>query len=307
MLGNLKNIISITDFSREDFVLVFDTASKLEKLSRGEKSKLLSDKLVASLFFEPSTRTRLSFETAIQNLGGKVIGFSDSSNTSTKKGESLEDTIKVISDYADTIVLRHPINGSAKIASEVSSKPIINAGDGTNEHPTQTLLDLYTIQKEFGRLDNLNIGLLGDLKYGRTSHSLLYALSLFDNIGVYLYNPSELSMPPEVIQKIKGKLEIVQNLSLDETIPELDILYTTRIQAERFSSEDYGKISASYFLKKETILKGKSSLKIMHPLPRVKEIPGEIDSLPNAIYFKQTANGVPVRESLLCLLNDVFP
>jgi len=205
---NLTDIISISDFSKKDIESVLKKAAEMEKLPMNKKNKVLADITVASLFFEPSTRTRLSFETAIQNLGGKVIGFADAGVSSTKKGESLSDTIRNIAGYADMIVMRHSVEGAARRAAEVSKKPIINGGDGANQHPTQTLLDLYTIKKEFGKISGLNIGLLGDLKYGRTVHSLMYALAKFKGVKVYCIAPDSLKMPPEIIKDVEGKVEV---------------------------------------------------------------------------------------------------
>ncbi len=303
---NLTDIVSITDFSKNDIEAVLSKAAEMEKTSAEKKEKILANKTIASLFFEPSTRTRLSFETAIQNLGGKVIGFADAGVSSTKKGESLSDTIKIISGYADMIVIRHPVEGAARRAAEISDKPIINAGDGANQHPTQTLLDLYTIKKEFGKIDGLNIGLLGDLKYGRTVHSLMYALANFDNVKIYCIAPESLRMPKAIIDDTKDKLQLTETSELKEFLPMLDVLYATRIQKERFVDEfEYEQIKNVFVLGKEILQNTKKGFKIMHPLPRITEIKSELDETSAALYFEQAKNGLPVREALLELLKGV--
>ncbi len=302
---SLKDVVSISDFKREDIEAVLNVAECMEKLPKERKSSLLKGKIVASLFFEPSTRTRLSFETAIQNLGAGVIGFADAKVSSVKKGETLSDTIRVVSGYADIIVMRHYIEGAARLASEVSSKPIINAGDGANQHPTQTLLDLYTIKKAFGKIDGLTIGLLGDLKYGRTVHSLAQALSLFDKIKLAFISPEELKMPEHIKEHIKG-IKYEEFTELAAVLPELDVLYVTRIQRERFADPaEYEKVRGKYIVNKESLKGAKECLKIMHPLPRVNELSPELDQTKYALYFEQARNGVPVREALLYLLKDV--
>ncbi|MFH1257128.1 MAG: aspartate carbamoyltransferase [Candidatus Diapherotrites archaeon] len=299
----LADVISINDFSRKDIEFVLSKAAAMEKLSPAKKQKILAGKTVASLFFEPSTRTRLSSETAVQNLGGKVIGFSDAGTSSWKKGESLSDTIKIVSNYADIIMIRHPADGSARRAAEVSSKPIINCADGANQHPTQTLLDLYTIKKNFGKIDGLSIGMIGDLKYGRTVHSLAQGLNKFKGIKMYLISPESLRMPEHIIAEVKGNIEIHESASLEKFLPKLDVLYSTRIQKERFPDEvEYEKVKNSYILGKEILEHAKKGFKIMHPLPRVNEIKPELDSTNAALYFEQAANGLPVREALLSIL-----
>ena len=302
----LTDIVSISDFSRADIEFVLEKAEEMEKMGSEEKAKILQGKTVASIFFEPSTRTRTSFETAIQNLGANLVGFSDAKVSSSKKGESLSDTIRMFSGYTDLIVMRHWIEGSAQRAAEVSKVPVINGGDGSNQHPTQTLLDLYTIKKEFGKIDGLSIGILGDLKYGRTVHSLLYALANFENIKVYCIAPDSLKMPAEIIKDVEGKLEVKESAKLEGFLPKLDVLYATRIQKERFVDEfEYEQIKNVYILGKE-ILKGtKKGFRIMHPLPRVNEIKTELDETENALYFEQARNGIPVREALLSILIGV--
>ncbi|MAG22115.1 MAG: aspartate carbamoyltransferase [Candidatus Diapherotrites archaeon] len=303
---SLTDIVSISDFSRKDIDFVLDEAARMEKLPDSKKNELLKDKVVASLFFEPSTRTRLSFETAIQSLGGSVVGFADAKVSSTKKGESLSDTIRVVGGYADIIVMRHWIEGAAKRAAEVSDKPIVNGGDGANQHPTQTLLDLYTIKKRFGKISGLNIGLLGDLKYGRTVHSLMYALAKFENVNVFLIAPESLKMPQNIINDVKDKIAIKETEKVEEFLPELDVLYATRIQKERFVDEfEYEQIKNVYILGKDLLKHAKKGFKIMHPLPRVNEIKQELDSTDAALYFEQSENGVPVRQALLNMLKDV--
>lgn len=303
---NLTDIISINDFSKNDIEFVLKKAGEMEKLPKNKKNSVLADKVIASLFFEPSTRTRLSFETAIQNLGGKVIGFSDAGVSSTKKGETLSDTIMNISGYADMIVMRHSIEGAARRAAEISPKPVINGGDGANQHPTQTLLDLYTIKKQFGKITGLNIGLLGDLKYGRTVHSLLYALEKFGNVNVYCIAPESLRMPNEIMEEVMGSIKVEETTKLDEFLPELDVLYATRIQKERFADEfEYEQIKNVFILGKEILKNTKKGFRVMHPLPRVNEIKPELDETEAALYFEQSRNGVPVREAILSILKDV--
>jgi len=297
------DVISINDFSRKDLDLVLKKAAEMEKMRSAKKQKILAGKVVASLFFEPSTRTRLSFEAAIQNLGGRVIGFSDAATSSTKKGETLSDSIRMVSRYADIIVMRHPLEGSARRASEISPKPIINGGDGANQHPTQTLLDLYTIQKEFGKIDGLSIGMLGDLKYGRTVHSLAYALANFKGVKLYLIAPDQLKMPQEIIEDIKCKVKVEETAELEKFLPKLDVLYATRIQKERFPDPvEYEKVKNVYILQKQILKGAKKNFRIMHPLPRVNEISKGLDNTPAALYFEQAANGIPVREALLSML-----
>ncbi|MEM4598395.1 MAG: aspartate carbamoyltransferase [Candidatus Diapherotrites archaeon] len=303
---SLSDIVSVSDFTREDIEAVLTQAQKLEKMQKQAKKRLLFGKTVATLFFEPSTRTRLSFETAAQNLGASIIGFADANVSSAKKGESLSDTIRVVSDYSDIIVMRHYIEGAARLASEVSRKPIINAGDGSNQHPTQTLLDLYTIKKAFGRIDGLTIGLFGDLRYGRTVHSLAQALALFNEVNLVLISPETLALPDYVKSQIEGKIKYLETQELSEIVHELDVLYVTRIQKERFADPvEYEKVKGKYGLNLNAIEKAKEHLKVMHPLPRVDELSMEIDSTKHALYFEQAKNGVVVREALLYLLKDV--
>ncbi|MBN1116958.1 MAG: aspartate carbamoyltransferase [Bacteroidales bacterium] len=295
-----KSLVSITDYSKAEYLKVLEVANDFEKNSY---QNLLNGKVVAALFFEPSTRTRLSFESAINRLGGKVIGFSDANTSSVTKGETLYDTIKVVSNYAELIVMRHPLEGSARYASEIAKVPIINAGDGANQHPTQTLLDLYSIYKTQGKLDNLNIYMVGDLKYGRTVHSLLMALSVF-NANFYFISPDELKMPKEYKMYLdKIGLKFIEKKDIDDTINEADIIYMTRVQKERFSDPiEYERTKNAYVLKSDMMENCRPSMKVLHPLPRVNEIDIEVDSGPYAYYFEQTENGVYIREAIISLI-----
>lgn len=295
-----KSLVSITDFSREDYLKVLEIASIFEKESYQD---LLKGRIIATLFFEPSTRTRLSFESAINRLGGKVIGFADASTSSVTKGETLYDTIQVVSNFAEMIVMRHPLEGSARYASEISNVPIINAGDGANQHPSQTLLDLYSIEKTQGSLENLKIVMVGDLKYGRTVHSLLMALSEF-NTTFYFISPDELKMPEEYKMYLHQKgLSYFEFRDFNEIISEADIIYMTRVQKERFSDPiEFEKTKNAYVLRNEMLDKTKDNLKILHPLPRVNEINQDVDSNPKAYYFQQTENGVYIRQAIISLI-----
>ncbi len=293
-----KSLVSINDYSREQLIQILDLAEEFEKNPR---QKILSNNVVATLFFEPSTRTRLSFESAINQLGGRVIGFSDSSNSSVSKGESLRDTIQTVSLYSDLIVMRHPLEGAARFASEISPVPIINAGDGANQHPTQCLLDLYSIRKTQHQLDNLHIAFVGDLKFGRTVHSLTIALTMFKNTTFHLVSPEELKLPSSVKQFIKNaNNEYYQYTDIHEVIDKVDVLYMTRIQKERFSDPmEYERVKNSYVLENSMLANSKPNLKILHPLPRVNEINENVDDNPKAYYFQQAQNGVFVRQALL--------
>lgn len=291
-----RDVIDIDDFTKEEIVHVLDAADLITS-----KPNILQGKLLATLFFEPSTRTRLSFDAAMKRLGGSVIGFSDWKDSSVVKGEDLADTIRVIDGYSDIIVIRHPDNGSARIAAEAAHHPVINGGDGSNQHPTQTLLDLYTIRKSKGTLDNLNIAFIGDLKYGRTVHSLALALKNF-NTKMYFISPESLKMPHEILDKLTN-VSFEEHVDVNEIAPSIDILYATRIQKERFMFEaDFQKVKGSYRLDSEFLSKAKKGIRIMHPLPRVGEIKHEIDKTENALYFQQAHNGIPVRMALLALV-----
>ncbi|MEI7664314.1 MAG: aspartate carbamoyltransferase [Bacteroidota bacterium] len=298
-----KSLVSINDFTRAEHVRILELAGAFEK---NPKQRILQDYVVATLFFEPSTRTRLSFESAATQLGAKVIGFTDSASSSVQKGESLRDTILTVSNYCDLIVMRHPKEGSARFASEVASVPVINAGDGANQHPTQTLLDMYSIRKTQGSLDNLNIAFVGDLKYGRTVHSLVQALCNY-NTTFHFISPQALKLPSAVKMDIKERnLVYHQSTDLQEVIPKVDILYMTRIQKERFSDPlDYEKVKNAYVLRENMLADAKQNLKILHPLPRVNEITTDVDNNPMAYYFTQALNGVFVRQALLASILGV--
>lgn len=302
-----KHIISIPELSREELELIVETAGNLKKEPRPE---LIKNKVVASCFFEPSTRTRLSFETAIQRIGGDVIGFDNDGNTSlAKKGETLSDSVQVISSYVDAFVMRHPQEGAARLASEFSNGvPVINAGDGANQHPTQTLLDLYTIAETQGRLDNLNAAFVGDLKYGRTVHSLTQALAKFNNIRFYFVAPDALAMPEYICEELdEAGIEYSLHTEMEAVIPELDILYMTRVQKERFDESEYAHIKSAYILTAALLKGARENLKVLHPLPRVDEITTDVDKTPHAYYFQQAQNGVYARQALLALvLNETL-
>lgn len=296
-----RDIISIKDFTREEIDEILDVAEATEPLAE-KGSDVLRGKILATLFFEPSTRTRLSFETAMHKLGGETIGFAEPEAASIKKGESLADTVRVVENYADVLVLRHPLEGAARFASEYASVPVVNAGSGSEEHPTQALLDLYTIRKEKGKIDGLNIAFIGDLRYGRTVHSLAYGLSRY-NAKLHLISPSLLRMRREVLDDIRGKIEVLDDAELEDAVPEMDVLYVTRIQKERFPDlAEYAKVKGSYAVTLNTLKRAKEDLIILHPLPRVDEIAPEVDSTPHAKYFKQVWNGVVVRMALLALI-----
>jgi len=300
-----KSLISIHDITKQDYVKVLDLAEKFEK---NQRQQILNDFVIATLFFEASTRTRLSFESAASYLGARVIGFTDAATSSVKKGESLKDTILTVSNYSDLIVMRHPKEGSARYASEVSPVPIINAGDGANQHPTQCLLDLYSIRKTQKKLDNLHVAFVGDLKYGRTVHSLVQALTNF-NTTFHLVSPEELKLPSSVKQYIKdAKLDYYQYTEMDEVISKVDVLYMTRIQQERFSDPlEYERVKNVYILRNKMLEGAKRNLRVMHPLPRVNEITTDVDENKMAYYFQQAKNGVFVRQALLSIILDVKP
>ncbi|HEY0211760.1 aspartate carbamoyltransferase [Acerihabitans sp.] len=302
-----KHIISINDLNREELELVLRSAAGLKARPRPE---LLKHKVVASCFFEASTRTRLSFETAIHRLGASVVGFSDAGNTSLgKKGETLADTISVISTYVDAIVMRHPQEGAARLATEFSGGvPILNAGDGANQHPTQTLLDLFTIQETQGRLNNLNVAMVGDLKYGRTVHSLTQALAKFEGNHFFLIAPQALAMPAYILTMLAEKgIGYSVHATIEEVMPQLDILYMTRVQKERLDPSEYANVKAQFVLRAVDLLKARDNLKVLHPLPRVDEIAHEVDDTPYAYYFQQAGNGIFARQALLSLVLNEQP
>ncbi|GLQ73410.1 aspartate carbamoyltransferase [Vibrio sp. vnigr-6D03] len=302
-----KHIISISELSRDELELIVKTAGQLKNEPQPE---LIKNKVIASCFFEPSTRTRLSFETAVQRIGGDVIGFDNDGNTSlAKKGETLADSVQVISSYVDAFVMRHPQEGAARLASEFSNNvPVINAGDGANQHPTQTLLDLFSIYETQGSLDNLNVAFVGDLKYGRTVHSLTQALAKFSNNRFFFIAPEALAMPDYICEELDDAgIEYSLHTEMESVVPELDILYMTRVQKERFDESEYAHIKSAYVLSAATLTGAKDNLKVLHPLPRVDEITVDVDKTPYAYFFQQAENGVYAREALLALvLNDTL-
>jgi aspartate carbamoyltransferase catalytic subunit len=296
-----KDVVSITDFSKDDIEGILDLAEKMVPYAKGEKVKRsLDGKILGNLFFEPSTRTKLSFESAAYRLGCDVIDVSEMSMTSMAKGETLADTIKIVDSYCDATVLRHPYEGAARLAAKFSDHPVINAGDGAGSHPTQTLLDLFTMRQSKGKLDGLNITLVGDLKYGRTVHSLAYALTKF-GMRITLVAPEGLRMPDEIVSHLTANgCRPVITENLDDAVSNADVLYVTRIQRERFPDpSEYQKVAGTYRIDRALLDRAKSDMIVMHPLPRVNEIAPEVDSTPNAKYFEQAANGVPVRMALL--------
>ena len=304
----LKNIISIKDFEREDVEYILDEASKLEDIAKSrEISEELKGKILGLMFFEPSTRTRISFETAMKRLNGQCIGFTSSGSSSVSKGESIADTAKMFEGYSDALVIRHELEGVSKFISDIVDVPVINAGDGAGQHPTQTLLDLYTIKNEIGHIDNLKIALIGDLKFGRTVHSLAQALSLFDNVKIYLVSPPELKMPQENLIDLNKTNVIYEEVeNIEDIIDDADVLYVTRIQKERFGDiDDYLKIKGAYVINKK-MLEGKDLI-VMHPLPRINEIDTDVDSTKYNKYFTQAANAVPVRMAILKTLIENNP
>ncbi len=298
-----KDLISTKDLTREDYEYIFEITKKIEKQNAQGLTHVLPDKIVALLFFEPSTRTQLSFSTAVKRLGGETIGFSGEEATSIMKGENLADTIRVVEQYADAIVIRHPLEGSAKYAAQVADVPIINAGSGAEEHPTQALLDLYTILREKDKIDGLTIGLIGDLRYSRTVHSLLYALTNFD-ATIYLISPPLLKLGESVKNYLREKgVGFKEFGNLADCIEELDVLYVTRIQKERFvHPEEYLKVKDSYKINLKTLRKAKRDLIVMHPLPRVGEIAYEVDNTRHAVYFKQVRYGLYIRMAVLSMI-----
>jgi aspartate carbamoyltransferase catalytic subunit len=296
-----RDIISIKDFSRKEIDYILDNASAMEPIAQN-RSTILQGKILATLFYEPSTRTRLSFESAMTRLGGTSIGFAEAEIASVKKGENLADTMRVVENYADIIALRHPLEGAARLAAEFAQVPVINAGSGAEEHPTQALLDMYTMRKELGKIDGLNIALVGDLRFGRTVHSLAYALSLYD-VKLYFISPELLRMRREVLDTISERIKVVETSSLDEALPKLDVLYVTRIQKERFpDAAEYTRVKGSYKIDAATLKNTKKEMIVLHPLPRVDEISPEVDSTTHARYFQQVWNGIVMRMALLALI-----
>jgi len=296
-----RDIISMREFNREEIDYVLDTSDDMIPLEE-KGSDMLKGKVMAALFFEPSTRTRLSFESAMQRLGGSVIGFATPAGSSVEKGESLADTIRTVSQYSDIIVMRHPDEESSRLAAKVASVPVINGGSGPWEHPTQALLDLHTIKTAKGAIDGLTIALAGDLLYGRTTHSLAVALMNYD-VKVYFVSPESLRMRQDVIDDVEGKLDYTETGDLKGVLPELDILYTTRIQKERFSDPtEYAKVKDVYLIDKAYLAGAKKDMRLMHPLPRINEISTDVDGTPHALYFDQMKHGIYVRMALLALV-----
>jgi aspartate carbamoyltransferase catalytic subunit len=293
-----KDLISITDFTKDEYLKIMKLAADFEA---NPNQELLKGKVIASLFFEPSTRTRLSFETAISRLGGRIIGFADPDSSSATKGETLHDTIKMVSNYADLIVMRHPLEGAARYAAEISPIPIINAGDGSNQHPTQTLLDMYSMLKTQKRLDSLNIFMVGDLKYGRTVHSLLMAMSEFENPVFNFIAPQILEMPEEYKLFLRDKgIKYYEHKEFTDIVSAADIIYMTRVQKERFSDPiEYEQVKNVYILRNSMLEKTKPTVKVLHPLPRVNEIHTDVDTNEKAYYFEQARNGVFTREAII--------
>ncbi len=296
-----RDIISIKDLTREEIDYVLEITNAMEPVARSS-SDMLRGRILATLFFEPSTRTRLSFEAAMHKLGGSAIGFAEAEIASVKKGENLADTVRVVENYSDIIALRHPLEGAARLAAEFAEVPIINAGSGAEEHPTQALLDIYTVWRELKRIDGLNIALVGDLRYGRTVHSLAYALSLYD-VKLHLVSPESLRMRREVLDTIKERIKVVEKRTIDEVIPKLDVLYMTRIQKERFpDAAEYAKVKGSYKVDLQLLENAKKDMVILHPLPRIDEIAAEVDATSHARYFQQVWNGIVTRMALLALI-----
>lgn len=294
-----QDVLAVKDLSSPQIQQILDMSKKIKAKSH---PKLIQDKIIAHCFFEPSTRTRLSFETAAIRLGGQIMGFSGDEGLSLRKGETLYDTMKVISDYADLIVIRHPVEGAARLTADISEKPVINAGDGANQHPTQALVDLFTIQECQGKLDGLSIALVGDLKYGRTIHSFAEACLLF-NVRLYLVSPEVLSLPETICDVLKKQgIRFSFHQSVEEIISKVDVLYLTRIQEERFGEAEYQLIKEHFILTPALLKNAKENLKVLHPLPRVNEIEVGVDRTPFAHYFQQAANAVYVRQALLSLL-----
>ena len=302
----MKYIISMNDISKEEILEILEIAEKIEKTSEEEKLNFLKGKIIATLFFEPSTRTKMSFESAAFRLGAQVLQLPPLELSSVKKGESFSDTIKMVESYSDVIVVRHPNDGAARLASITSQKPVLNAGDGSNQHPSQTLLDLYTIKEEKGTLNNLSIAFVGDLKYGRTVHSLVKALTHFNPV-IYFVAPKILQMPSYLIDDLDKnniKYEILEDFR--DCLDKIDVFYMTRIQKERFPDiEDYEKLKGVYVINKKNILgKCKEDMIILHPLPRVDEISTDLDDTKHALYFKQAKNGIPIRQAMMMKVLD---
>ena len=297
-----NDIISIRDLSKDDLEQIYSKTNEIMEMDADQRREIARGKTLGYLFFEPSTRTRLSFQSAMALLGGTSFGIADATSSSVQKGESLADTVRIMSGYTDAIILRHSLDGSSKFAAEVSSKPVINAGSGTEEHPTQAIQDLYTIKKELGKIDGKNIGIVGDLKYGRTVYSLLYGLSNYD-VNVHLISPESLKIRSDSTYNLKENLSYTESENLDEYIEDLDVLYVTRIQKERFpDEEEYVKVKGSYVIGQDVVNKMKDDAILLHPLPRIDEISTDVDSSKQAKYFQQAEYGKFTRAAILSLL-----
>ena len=300
-----KDIISIKDFSKDQLEEIFTSTDKIMQLNSSDRREICKGKTLGYLFYEPSTRTRLSFDSAMASIGGNSLGISDISSSSTQKGESLSDTVRIMSIYSDILVLRHTLDGSSRFASEISDKPVINAGSGTEEHPTQAIQDLFTIKKEKKKIDGLKIGIVGDLKYGRTVYSLLYGLGNYD-VDVRLISPESLRIRSDSTYEIKKRLDFTETTDIEEYLDELDVLYMTRIQKERFpDEEEYLKVKGSYVVGLDMLKRMKDDSIILHPLPRIDEISSDVDKTKNAKYFEQAEYGKHTRAALLgMILNE---
>jgi aspartate carbamoyltransferase catalytic subunit len=297
-----KDILSIRDFSKDDLEYLFKITNTVMSTNPDKKRQIAADKLLGLLFYEPSSRTKLSFESAMYSIGGHCTGITEPATSAIEKGENLADTVSVVAGYTDVVVLRHPNEGAARFAAEISDKPIVNAGSGTEEHPTQAMLDLYTISRLKGEIGDLNIGIMGDLRYGRTVYSLLYALSKYSP-RIHLISPPELRIRNEALLDIKGKTQWTEHDQIEDVICDLDVLYVTRIQKERFPDPaEYQRVKDSYYVDKALLQKGKTGLILLHPLPRIGEIRTEVDSLPNAKYYLQARLGKDLRAALLALI-----
>ena len=297
-----QDIISIKDYAKEQLEKIFSSTDKIMRLDAAGRREICKGKTLSYLFYEPSTRTRLSFESAMASVGGTSLGIADTNSSSTQKGESLADTVRMMSIYSDILVLRHPLDGSSRFASEVSGKPVINAGSGTEEHPTQAIQDLFTIRREKKRIDGLKVGIVGDLKYGRTVYSLLYGLGNYD-VDVRLISPESLRIRSDSTYEIRQRLDYTESANIEEHIDELDVLYVTRIQKERFpDEEEYLKVRGSYVVDLDMLGKMKQDGIILHPLPRIDEISADVDATPNAKYFEQAEYGRHTRAALLGLI-----
>jgi aspartate carbamoyltransferase catalytic subunit len=297
-----KNVISVRDLDKQKLELIFDATNKIINMSQDKRGEIARGKTLGYLFFEPSSRTRLSFESAMALLGGMSVGIADATSSSIHKGETLGDTVKVVSSYCDVLVLRHSLDGSSRFAAEISSKPVINAGSGTEEHPTQTIQDLFTIKKEKKKIDGLKIGIAGDLKYGRTVYSLLYGLRNYD-VDIHLISPESLRIRSDSTYDIKKELSYTESSSIDEYIDDLDVIYVTRIQKERFpDEEEYAKVKGSYVIGPDMVKKMKEDAIILHPLPRIDEISADVDNTKQAKYFEQAEYGKYTRAALLGLI-----